>query len=143
MKHAPFTLEPVDGLINIAGGHTPHTHIHDPESSYCRYYIVPIVGCSVYILWANLVAWVPANDNTNIQVHWTQLAASIGASPARLRRITQRMATFHLAYTLPAEPSTLHLRRRAATLSPKLLEQLATNAPALAAAHDHLLHTAA
>jgi hypothetical protein len=59
MNAAPFQLEPVDGLITISAGQTPTANIHHPESNYCRYYWVPIIGPGAWITWANLVAWLP------------------------------------------------------------------------------------
>jgi hypothetical protein len=143
MNTTPFRLEPVDGLITITAGHTPTANIHHPESSYCRYYWVPIIGPGAWITWANLVAWLPDTGGPTIDINCNQLAASIGTRPARLTRTLSRIADFHLAYTIPTEPATLHLKRAAPTLSRRMLEQLATTCPALAAAHDHILHNAA
>jgi hypothetical protein len=143
MNAAPFRIEPADGLITITAGHTPAANIHHPESSYCRYYWVPVIGSSAWLIWANLVAWLPDTDGPTIDINYAQLAASIGTRPARLTRTLQRVAAFHLAYTIPAEPATLYLKRAAPTLSKRMLDGLADTCPALAAAHDHILTTAA
>lgn len=143
MNAAPFRIEPVDGLITITARHTAAPNIHSPESSYCRYYWVPVIGPAAWITWANLVAWLPDTDRPTIEINYAQLAASIGARPARLTRTLARIAAFHLAYTIPTEPDTLYLKRRAPTLSTRMLDTLADTCPALAAAHDHMLATAA
>jgi hypothetical protein len=143
MNTAPFRIEPADGLITITAGHTPTTNIHHPESNYCRYYWVPVIGPAAWITWANLVAWLPDTNGPTIAINYPQLAASIGTRPARLTRTLQRVAAFHLAYAIPAEPATLYLKRAAPTLSKRMLDALADTCPALAAAHDHILTTAA
>ena len=145
MNPAPFRIEPADGLIiTITAGHTPTANVHDPESNYCRdFYWVPVIGPAAWITWANLVAWLPDTDGPTIDISYPQLAASIGTRPARLTRTLQRLAAFHLAYTVPAEPSTLYLKRAAPTLSKRMLDGLADSCPALAAAHDHMLTSAA
>jgi hypothetical protein len=143
MNPAPFRIEPADGLITITAGHTPPANIHHPESNYCRYYWVPVIGPAAWIAWANLVAWLPDTDGPTIDINYPQLAASIGTRPARLTRTLSRIAAFHLAYTIPAEPATLYLKRAAPTLSKRMLDALADTCPALAAAHDHMLTTAA
>ena len=143
MTAAPFRIEPADGLITITAGYTPATNIHLPESNYCRYYWVPVIGSSAWLIWANLVACLPDTDGPTIDINYAQLAASIGTRPARLTRTLQRVAAFHLAYTTPTEPATLYLKRAAPALSKRKLDALADTCPALAAAHDHMLTTAA
>ena len=143
MNPAPFRIEPADGLITITAGHTPAANIHLPESNYCRYYWVPVIGSSAWLIWANLVAWLPNTDGPTIDINYNQLAASIGTRPARLTRTLQRVAAFHLAYTVPTEPTTLYLKRAAPTLSKRMLDALTETCPALAAAHDHMVSSAA
>ena len=141
-RNAAYDLTPFEGLITIAAGFTPTANIHDPESSYAAYYFLPEVGPSAFLAWTHLVAWLPPTDETPINIDYDELAWSLGTSPGRLTRALQRLASFHFAYTLPTEPHTLYLRRRAATLSTVQLARLAKKCPTLAAAHEELLATA-
>ena len=140
MKPSPFRLEPVDGLITIQAAPTTAANIHEADSTYCRRYVVPFAGTAAWVTWSNLAASLP-ETNERVPIHYEHLAAGIGTTPARLTRIIQRIAAFHLAYVLPSEPGHLHVQRRAATLSPNLVERLAHTCPALAAAHDHAART--
>ena len=142
MKPSPLRLEPVDGYITISAAPTPAANIHEADSTYCRFYLTPLAGTAAWVTWSNLASWLPATD-APLPVHFEQLAASIGTTPARLTRTIQRITAFHLAYVLPTEPDHLHVQRRAATLSPKLVERLAQTCPTLAAAHDHMARTSA
>jgi hypothetical protein len=141
-RNATFTLSPFEGLITVTAGFTPTANIHEAESSYAAYYILPEIGPSAFLAWTHLVAWLPPTDETPINIDYDELAWSLGTSPGRLTRALQRLASFHFAYTLPAEPHTLYLRRRAATLSTTQLARLAKKCPTLAAAHEELLATA-
>ena len=74
MKPAPFRIEPAGGLITITAGHTPTINIHHPESNYSRYYWVPVIGSSAWLIWANLVAWLPDTDGPTVDINYAQLA---------------------------------------------------------------------
>ena len=61
MNAAPnFRLEPVDGLITIAAAYTPTANIHDPDSTYSRYYWPSTTGPTGFLAWSQLAAWLPA-----------------------------------------------------------------------------------
>ena len=139
---APFRLSPVDGFITITAGYTPSVNIHDPDSIYCRYYWLPEIGPSAYLLFVLANAWMPDGDDASITVNYDELAHSVGTAPGRLAKSLQRLAGFHLAHTLPDQPSTLYLKRRAPTLNDNQLARLAQRCPTAAACHDDLRHVA-
>jgi hypothetical protein len=68
-----------------------------------------------------------------------EFADALGTSPARLTNALGRLIAFHLAYTIPAQPATLFIKRRAPTLNPEQLARLAQQCPTLAASHDEQL----
>ena len=84
----------------------------------------------------------PPDDGAAITVKYDELAHSVGTAPGRLAKTLQRLAGFHLAHTLPDEPSTLYLKRRAPTLNDNQLARLALRCPTAAACHDDLRHVA-
>lgn len=140
MKPKPnFALEHIDGHITIAAAFTPSDHIHDPESTYVRYYWPSVIGPSGYLAWTQLAAWLPATDETTITINHTEFAHALGTSPARLTKALFRIVGFRLAYTLPNEPNTLYIKRRAPTLSPTQLARLAERCPTLADCHAEQL----
>ena len=91
---------------------------------------------------ASTLPSIPADDAT-ITLHYDEFAHSLGTRPPRLTRSLQRLNAFHLAHTLPEQPTTLYIRRRVPTLNTRQLARLAEHCPTLAAHHDQLLHTAA
>ena len=140
MNAAPsFRLEPVDGLITIAAAYTPTLNIHDPDSTYSRYYWPSTTGPTGFLAWSQLVAWLPADDTTTIRIDHAEFAHALGTAPARLTKAFGRLVAFHLAYTIPTEADTLYVKRRAPTLNPKQLARLAERCPTLAACHDEQL----
>ena len=138
----PFRLEPTDGFITITAGYTPTVNIHEPDSTYCRYYWLPEIGPSAYLLFVLADAWMPNSEDATITVNYDELAHSVGTAPGRLNKSLQRLAGFHLAHTLPDQPSTLYLKRRAPTLNDNQLARLALRCPTAAACHDELRHVA-
>ncbi len=128
------------GIIIVNHGFTPPTSSHEPESVYARYYWLPTLGPTAYLAWTHLNAWLPLTDDASITLSYCELAASLGTAPARLTLALQRLCSFHFAYMVPTEPSTIYLRRRAATLTPSQVERLAERCPNLAVEHDHQLH---
>ena len=141
--NTPFSLEPDDdGLITVTAAYTPSDCIHDPESAYVRYYSTPILGPLSVLTFIHLNSWITADDPT-ITLHYDEFAHSLGTRPPRLTRSLQRLNAFHLAHTLPEQPTTLCIRRRVPTLNARQLARLAEHCPTLAAHHDQLLHTAA
>ena len=140
MNTAPtFRLEPVDGLITIAAGYTPTANIHDPDSTYSRYFIPNTTGPTAFLAWSQLVAWLPADDTAPYVINHAEFAYALGTAPARLTKALGRLVAFHHAYTVPTEPNTLYVKRRAPTLNPKQLARLAERCPTLAACHDEQL----
>ena len=138
----PALIPAADRRITVTAGHTPTTHIHDPESAYFRYYWLPELGSLSILSFMFLNGWL-ANDDATITVDYDEFARSLGTTPARLAHTVQRLVGFHLAYIPAGEPATLYLRRRVPTLNTRQLARLAERCPTLAAAHDELLHTAA
>lgn len=137
MNAAPtFRLEPVDGLITIAGAYTPTANIHDPGSTYSRYFVPNTIGPTAFLAWSQLAAWLPADDLATYAINHAEFAYALGTAPGRLTKTLGRLLAFHLAYTIPTEPDTLYVKRRAPTLNPKQLARLAKRCPTLAACHD-------
>lgn len=138
----PFRLEPTEGFITVTAGYTPTVNIHEPDSIYCRqtgfprsdhlrtyYSCSPAPGC-------HLTTARPS------PVNYDELAHSVGTAPGRLAKSRQRLAGFHLAHTLPDQPSTLYLKRRAPTLNDNQLARHAQRCPTAAACHDEQRHVA-
>jgi hypothetical protein len=141
--NAPVRLEPVDGLITVTAGFTPTTNVHEPESMYCRFYWLADIGPSAYLAFLFLNMWLPANEESaSISINYAEFAHTLGTSPGRLTRAISRLAGFHLAYTIPTEPSTLYLKRRAPTLTAGQLARLSKRCPTLAACHEQHCHAA-
>jgi hypothetical protein len=139
MSQFALCPEPVNGLLTVGAAFTPTSNIHDPESTYSRYYWPSTTGPTGYLAWIQLVAWLPNNDDTTIAINHAEFAHALGTSPARLTNALGRLIAFHLAYTIPAQPATLFIKRRAPTLNPKQLAHLAQRCPTLAASHDEQL----
>ena len=142
MNAFKLTPDPVTGIIAVTAAFTPTTNIHEPDSIYAQFYVLPVVGPLCYVTWCRLNQYVPANE-TPIAIAHDELAWSLGASPARLNRAILRLVKFHLASIAPNEPDTLRIQRRAPTLNAALLAGLAVKCPTLTNAHDEQLHTAA
>ena len=142
--NTPTTLTPDTrtGLITITAGYTPTANIHEPDSTYAQFYVLPVIGPLSYLTWQRLNLYLPVDD-TPIPINHDELAWSLGASPGRLNRAINRLVKFHLAYLVPGEPDTLYVKRRAPTLSPVLLDGLNAKCPTLVAAHAEQLNTAA
>ncbi len=134
-----FRLEPVDGLITIAAAYTPTANIHDPDSTYSRYYVPNTIGPTAFLAWSQLAAWLRADDLATYAINHAEFAYALGTAPGRLTKALGRLVAFHLAYTIPTEPNTLYVKRRSATLSAKQLARLAERCPTLAACHDEQL----
>jgi hypothetical protein len=134
--NASFDLVPVDGLITVAAGFTPASNVHEPESMYFRFYWLPDIGPSAYLTFLFLNMWLPAAEGPSISVNYEEFAHTLGTSPGRLTKALARLAGFHLAYTLPLEPSTLYLKRRAPALSASQLTWLTKRCPTLTACHE-------
>lgn len=141
MNPPALTPTPIDGLIIVAAGYTPTTHVHLPNSTFSRYFWTPSLGPTAYLAWSTIVAWLP-DDDTPITVNYDELAYGLGTAPGRLTKALARLATFRLSHVDPTSPSTLHVKRRAPQLSPRQLERLAFRCPTLAACHDEHIHTA-
>jgi hypothetical protein len=129
------------GLITVTAGYTPSTNIHEHDSTYAQFYVLPVVGPLSFLAWQRLNMWLPADDTAGIQIGHEELAWSLGAAPARLTRSLSRLIKFHLAYVVPAEPDTVYIKRRAASLNPALLAGLAIKCPTLVGAHAEQLET--
>ncbi len=142
MKPATFHLAPIDGIITVAVGHTPPSHVHRPDETYCAYFWLSQLGPTSYLAWKHLAAWTTDDETATVAINYDELARSLGTSPGRLTKALQRLAGFHLAYTLPTQPDTLYVKRRAPTLSPGQLTRLAERCPTLAACHDEQQHAA-
>lgn len=144
MKHHPvrFELDTTERSITVAAGYTPAVNIHEPDSTYCRHYWLAELGPSSYLAWTYLLGWLPDSDTAAITIDYPELAYSLGTAPGRLTKALQRLAAFHLAHTLPGEPTTLYLKRRAPTFNERQLARLAERCPTLAACHDEQRRTA-
>ncbi len=140
--NASFDLVPVDGLITVTAGFTPASNMHEPESMYCRFYWLADIGPSAYLAFLFLNMWLSSDDDSTISVDYEEFAHTLGTSPGRLTRAISRLTGFHLAYTIPTEPSTLYLKRRAPTLTAGQLARLAKRCPTLAACHEEHRHAA-
>ncbi len=142
--NTPTVLTPNPaGLITVAAGYTPTANIHEPDSNYAQFYVLPVIGPLSYLAWSRLNMWLPADDNAAIGIGHDELAWSLGAAPARLDRSINRLVKFHLAYLIPGDSHTLYVKRRASTLSPALLAGLAVKCPTLGNAHAEQLETTA
>jgi hypothetical protein len=141
--NTPTVLTPdsVSGLITVTGGYTPTDNIHEPDSTYAQFYIVPVIGPLCYLTWKRLNMWLPDTDQP-ITLGYDELAWSLGAAPSRLGKAISRLVKFHLAYITPAQPDMLYVKQRAPTLSTALLAGLAVKCPTLVEAHAEQLITA-
>ena len=136
----PPTITTVDGLITITAGFTPSSHVHEPDSVYCRYFVVPIIGAGPIVTWARLAEYLPESDLEALELDYDELARSLGNSPGRFMKTLQRLVAFHLIDHHPDAPTVLAVRRRAPNLSPANLSRLAERCPTLAACHDQHRH---
>jgi DNA-binding MarR family transcriptional regulator len=141
MNTPTITPDP-SGLITVTAAYTPSSHVHDIESVYTRHYWLPQIGPLSYLTLVFLNAWMPDTD-TSYTVGYDELAHQLGATPARLTRTIGRLEQFRLAHLDPTEPDTVRIVRRVPTLNSRQLARLAERCPTLAAAHDHILATAA
>ena len=134
------TSDQLDGGHN-AGRDTPTTDVHEPDSTYAQFYLVPVIGPLSYLTWQRLNLYLPVDD-AQVPIAHDEFAWSLEASLGRLNRAITRLVKFHLAYLVPAEPDMLYVNRRVPTLSPVLLAGLALKCPTLAGAHAEQLDAA-
>lgn len=134
LRNTELHISP-DGLLTITAAHAPSTHVHQPDSVYCRYFVVPIIGAAPWATWARLVEYLPDNDTDQVGLVYDELARSLGNSPGRFTKTLQRLVSFHLIDYHPDTPHVLFVRRRAPNLSPANLARLTERCPTLAASH--------
>ena len=104
--NTPTVLTPNPaGLITVAAGYTPTANIHEPDSTYAQFYILPVIGPLSYLAWSRLNMWLPADDNAAIGIGHDELAWSLGAAPARLDRSINRLVNSTWRTSSPVIPT--------------------------------------